>query len=550
VTLARPSHKTTGFDPGGRWGLLTDVWKHRVAAPRRTASPAVPAAVEDRGDITVIRDEGDLVIPPNTFDLSSVGLRFTPNAAGGYDAQPIDATFRSGIGSRLALGDDDTIAQDLPFSFSFYGTPRTQGFVNSDGNVTFGEGDSASTERDVARLLTGPARVAPFLADLDPTTGGGIFFTASPTAAIVTWCNVRGFDSSDRTTVQTSLLPDGTIEMKYGSGISLGRAIVGLSPGRTSAFTPVDVSRAPFAVGATALGERFAPRPELDVIAVTKKFYETHPDLYDQLVLVSDQTFVERPTTFAYEVTVANEVKGIGLNLYDSSRDYGSGGRLRSYVFLDALTKYPDDPTRRIPGLGENTTLSLIGQEAGHRWLAFLTFRDFTGRRSTALLGRDNAHWSFFMDSDASVMEGNDIQDLGGGAFRTVAAVQRYSLLDQYAMGLVRESEVPPFFYVANPVNTSVQVEAGSAPRTGVTFNGTRRDVLIQDVIAVEGPREPSALESSKIHRQAFVYIVTGAAIDQGQVNKVDLIRRSWETFFGTATDGRGRAETRLRPPA
>ena len=41
------------------------------------------------------------------------------------------------------------------------------------------------------------------------------------------------------------------------------------------------------------------------------------------------------------------------------------------------------------------------------------------------------------MDSDASVMEGNDIEDLGGGSFRTVAAVQRYSLLDQYAMGLV-----------------------------------------------------------------------------------------------------------------
>ena len=47
------------------------------------------------------------------------------------------------------------------------------------------------------------------------------------------------------------------------------------------------------------------------------------------------------------------------------------------------------------------------------------------------------AHWSFFMDSDASVMEGNDIEDLGGGSFRTVDAVRRYSRLDQYAMGLI-----------------------------------------------------------------------------------------------------------------
>ncbi len=118
---------------------------------------------------------------------------------------------------------------------------------------------------------------------------------------------------------------------------------------------------------------------------------------------------------------------------------------------MDFIGKYPDDPQQTF--LGENNTLSVLGQEVGHRWLAFLEFRDHTGARSEALLGRDQAHWSFFFDSDASVMEGNDIEDLGGGSFRTVAAVRRYSLLDQYAMGLVPESQVPPFFYVQNPVN-------------------------------------------------------------------------------------------------
>jgi hypothetical protein len=42
-------------------------------------------------------------------------------------------------------------------------------------------------------------------------------------------------------------------------------------------------------------------------------------------------------------------------------------------------------------------------------------------------------------------MDGNDIEDLGNGSFRTVGAVQRYSLLDQYAMGLVdRHHGFPP----------------------------------------------------------------------------------------------------------
>ena len=243
---------------------------------------------------------------------------------------------------------------------------------------------------------------------------------------------------------------------------------------------------------------------------------------------------------------MANEVNGIGVATFDASREFGSGGRLRSIVMMDWLGKYPDDPTQRF--LGENNTLSVIGQESGHRWLAFMDFRDRNGARSDRLLGRDQAHWSFFFDSDASVMEGNDIEDLGGGSFRTAAAVQRYSLLDQYAMGLVRDVDVPPFFYVENPTNLSVNRTSESAPQVGVTFNGTRREVLIQDIIAVHGPRTPSANESSRVHRQAFIYISSaGRNPDGGQVSKLDRIRTMWEQFFLQATDNRMRAITTLR---
>ena len=120
---------------------------------------------------------------------------------------------------------------------------------------------------------------------------------------------------------------------------------------------------------------------------------------------------------------------------------------------MDWIGKYPEDPLQKF--LGENSTVSVLGQEVGHRWLAYLEFRDHTGARSEALLGRDQAHWSFFFDSDASVMEGNDIEDQGGGPFRTTAAVKRFSRLDQYAMGLVSASQVPTFFYVENPTNVA-----------------------------------------------------------------------------------------------
>ncbi len=202
-------------------------------------------------------------------------------------------------------------------------------------------------------------------------------------------------------------------------------------------------------------------------------------------------TRVVSGNTFAFETTVANEIRGIGTNIFDSARDFGSAGRLRSLVLMDALTKYPSSPTQRF--LGEDSTISLLGQESGHRWLAFLRFRDANGRRSDELLGRDLAHWSFFFDSDASFMEGNDIEDLGGGSFRTVATVSRYSLLDQYAMGLVGPIQVPPFFYVEAPTNVVPDREREDSPDTGVTFNGTKREVRIQDVIDTMGRREPTS---------------------------------------------------------
>ena len=541
--------KTQVIDGDPRWRVLDALWLNRASGVRTARGTAPNQATGrnavDVGEIAVLQDQGDIILPPNTYDLLSLGLRFRANSAGGYDVSRIGAAFRGTLGTRVTLEDDDSVQRDVPFAFPFYGQSHQVAFINSDGNITFEEEDRASTERNIARLLTGPPRVAPFLADLDPTTGTGrIFAHAAADQYTVTWCNVRGFDLTQTASVQATLLPDGTIEMKYAANVSLGDAVVGISPGRTGNFTPVNLSEpGPVAGGSGAVGERFAAQRQLDTVALTRRFYETHPDNYDQLIIWTDESIIR--DAFAYETTIANEIRGIGLDVFDASRDFGSGGRLRSLAVMDWLGKYPDDPRQRF--LGENSTLSVLGQEVGHRWLAFFDFRDRNGQQSDALLGRGGSHWSFFLDSDASVMEGNDIEDLGGGSFRTAAAVQRYSLLDQYAMGLVPESAVPPFFYVESPTNLSTPATAESGPRAGVTFNGTRRDVLINDIVAIHGVRQPSASESARVNRQAFIYLVgAGRSMEGAQLSKLDRIRREWEAFFLQATDGRMVADTRL----
>ena len=522
-------------------------WRARAGAPASADAAAVTAGnAIDIGQIAVVPDEGDLIAPANAYDLRGLGVRFTRNAAGGYDALRIPLAFRTTLGRQLTLEDDDSEPADPAFAFNFYGRTQNRAFVNSDGNITFEEPDFASSERNVARLTTGPPRVAPFLADLDPSTGGRVFVNAAADQYTITWCNVRGFESTRTVTTQAVMLPDGVIEMHFtDSATALSDAVVGLSPGRTGDFRSVDLSAgAPSDGGPSSVGERFAANPQLDNVAVTRKFYASHPDDYDQLVIWTDARLVQ--DAFAFEQTVANEVQGIGIPTFDASRDFGSAGRLRSMAVMDFLGKYPEDPQQKF--LGENNTVSVLGQEVGHRWLVFMDFRDHNGSRSQALLGRDDAHWSFFFDSDASVMEGNDIEDLGGGSFRTVGAVRRYSLLDQYAMGLVGPEQVPTFFYVQNPTNMSVSRTPESAPQIGVTFNGTRRDVRIEDIVAIHGPRLPRAADAPRLHRQAFIYVTSaGRTADASQVEKLDRIRLAWEEFFLQATDGRMRAITTLR---
>ena len=243
-------------------------------------------------------------------------------------------------------------------------------------------------------------------------------------------------------------------------------------------------------------------------------------------------------------MTIANEVRGIGQDIFDLSTSFGSGGRLRSLVVMDWLGKYPDDPTQKF--LGENNTLSVLGQEVGHRWLAYVDFRDRTGARSDALLGRDDAHWSFFFDSDASVMEGNDIEDLGGGQFRTVDAVKRYSRLDQYMMGLIPPSQRADVLLRREPELQQGRAATRRDRRLVHRHAPRRADRRRHRRQRPAQPRRPTT--RSKVYRQAFIYVVSnGRTADSAQVAKLDRIRSQWEAFFGTATEGRMTGNTRLR---
>jgi hypothetical protein len=536
---APPDRGGPGWCGTTRNGARSAVASHRERGERVRAASARTASI-DVGQIAVLQDEGDLALFRNPFDLQNAALRFAP-VDGGFSVTRLTAPLFAEAGNRLALGDDDTAEVALPFAFPFYGATYRAVHVNSDGNLTFGDADSASVARDIGRLLFGPPRIAPLLADLNPSTGGSVAWSAVADRFSVTWTDVPQFDQTDRNTFQVSLYADGRVEIAYGTvTAAIDEGVVGIAPGGSAAgLTPVDCSTAAGQAG-VALSDSLRASDALDLVAVARKFYLDHPDEYDQLVIFTNRRMVETGT-FAFEQTVQNEIQGIGSGVFDLSDAYGSGGHLRSVAMMDTIAKYPDDPSRVF--LGADSGLGVLAHEVGHRWLAQATFLD-GGRVSSELLGRDDVHWSFFFDTDASHLEGNDIEDLGGGRFRTVGAGLRYSALDQYLMGLRDAGEVAPFFFVRNP--TGIVDDPARDPEVGVTFSGARKDLTLADVVASIGARRPAFGDAPRTIRQAFLFVGVGATPTAADIQKLERIRAAWEPYYAASTDGRGAAEARL----
>ena len=515
-----------------------------AAAPERARALSAsvrPAADRDDNQIAILEDRGDLILRPNPLDLANVGLRFEP-ADSGYAITTVGADFRASLGTAVTLGDDDSAAQAIAFPFTFYGRQFSSLFVNSDGNLTFEAPDNASTARGIGRLATGAPRIAPFFADLDPSASGRVFVNSAADAMTITWCAVPGFGLAETVTVQAVLLPGGSVEFRFGAA-TLGDGIVGVSPGAANTAASLDLHPNGGRVGdAVPIAEVFKADAELDLVSASRRFYETHPDNFEQLVFWTDTPVMT--DAFAFESSVKNAITGTGLEVFDFSGELGSAGALESVINMDRISKYPDAPSQKL--LGEYSTLGVLAHETGHRWLARLMFLDADRSVSDQLLGRQRAHWSFFMDTDGSVMEGNEIIDQGGGAFRTTTAEEKYSRLDLYAMGAATAAEVPRWFFVDAPIASRSRE---TAPTANVTFNGTRRDVLIQDVIDALGPRVPAAADAPRLHRQAFVFVRRASAVaDPQDLARLARIREQFAPFFSRATENRMTVRTTLTP--
>src|ERR1019366_8360313 len=130
-------------------------------------------------------------------------------------------------------------------------------------------------------------------------------------------------------TFQVRLYVDGSIQFSY-SGVSPTSAVVGIAPGSAAPGTSVVSFRYDTSAEyAAAVAERFVNLAEIDIVMVAQRFYETHDDAYDYLVIYNNVGIGAMTGALAYEATVRSSATGYSVPPADYGTQYGSAARLR-----------------------------------------------------------------------------------------------------------------------------------------------------------------------------------------------------------------------------
>jgi hypothetical protein len=232
----------------------------------------------------------------------------------------------------------------------------------------------------------------------------------------------------------------------------------------------------------------FVLAQSFDIEAVARRFYQLFPDDFDFVNVVAVPGYFQNRFHFA----VKSDVGGIGIMPFDTSRTYGSAGRLLG------VTMFPNPVFFDLAEPG-------FQHELGHQWINFLPF---------APLNYVLPHWPLsdlasgimgFADSTG----GQGLQFpclvtpvVGGATLVQSYAAPVFTDLDLYLMGLLPADQVGP--HVVFPPGTP---SSDLFNVCGGTWTGRLDTVTVADIIRQAGPRVPDAAHSSHSFRVATIIV-------------------------------------------
>jgi MYXO-CTERM domain-containing protein len=242
-----------------------------------------------------------------------------------------------------------------------------------------------------------------------------------------------------------------------------------------------------------------------------RELYEVFPDEFIFIYLFT--SFRTGVGAFFYSPE-ANTDRGIGSQRFDQN-----GFSIRQgFVFMNHWLSFEESFAGAPQVVIDAQARSVFNQEAGHRWASFVPVGgEGGGAGPDIMLGRDDGHWSYFMETGGSPMEGNAWRDNGNGTFTTLTSFDNwhFSDLDLYLMGVLPGADVDTWFVITNPdTNGQTDVFGQNINRSSppqivqpVTISGTRVDISIEDLQAVHGLRDPPAGTAPNQWRVVFLML-------------------------------------------
>ena len=556
-----------GYDPHGATDELSKHKAGQLGRRKRDYSAnsarlfsSAGISVSDADDIARAEDDGSIVVSPSKFDLKNSSILFTPDGDG-YRISNGDVKFSRDFGTRLSfffgvdgkLGGEDNGYRDLTLvgaAFPFFGVFYDKIFIGTNGYITFTRGD-ATARISPTSLAEDMPRIAPLWADHEVVNSGNIYYNRLDGHHLITWEGVGQPAYGGLSTFQALLFEDGRIAFAYRK-VKAHAALTGISPGNASTEPQsVDFSNPPIERVSGPTFEIFGKLKRIDLPALLRAFYRTHSDSFDAAYVWTDFAY-DNGSGIAHSFNVRNDINGIGLKTFDRGAAYGSPARLSTIITMGNAADWPSDPQAHAAGL--NTAISIVCHEQGHRWLAYVRF-DAEHDIKDDLLGRENAHWSFLVDtrtnpqgSFSSLMEGNAWRESGGGTFTTIeSAVNYFTPLDQYLMGLRSADEVGeiPYLVTDNPLTEFLRAKS---PFSGFSLSAVRKTTSVAQIAEREGPRIPDSANSPKEVRVAFILLTEqGATPSKNTLEKIARYRDSLVRYFSLATGERGSMNASLK---
>jgi hypothetical protein len=551
-------------------------------AQNRQAPGKSVGSISTLGDLIVLTLHEEALGKANLFDLGKHTLRFTPDRDG-YRVENAAFAWDAEFGSQTPAGTPVAL-HDFAFPFSGRNwdalTVDTTGSIGFGGGVTIGRFDQL---QNAAKALVNKAPA--ICVFMKPRMSGPHYVHELADRVVITWTltepagGIQDFTWTPTVNrFQAVLSKDGTIQMSYDE-VAARDAIVGVYPtvlpDRDQAkVAAVDLSSmtksdGPFATAYESFHYLALPNPRDLTCTVLKAL----GDRFDFLAYYADFRIDNQEAGTPSNGPLGGgpnggAVTGIGAT-QGNLASYCTAGRFQwqfiqpVYVGANQMQEQPPagltdannhnigfymhqlgqrTPDGRIPAF--DYALSQIGHEMGHRWSAFISARV---NGETIPLGP--THWGrglqapapfpFQRPTEASAMGGGAWQDNYDGTFTQLdddyyVPATGYSYLDLYLMGLIEPSEVPDFFILRN------LVAAGHDTNGHPIFKADRTRIAIQDVIAVEGPRQPDVDHAQKHFNTGLVMVVEhGKTPSRELIERTNGIRTAWMDYFATATGHR-----------